>query len=108
MKCLTIQIQPQAVGSDNEQAVINQAKALGRFPEIDRITEGGGYTNLNFFSEFLSQLWADLSSLLTDPELGPWLKANSIIVCEGDKGWDDHLLLSHFDPAETLDTLPQE
>ena len=37
--------------------------------------------------------------------LVPGLAAAAIIVCEGEHGWDDYLLLHHFDPAEPLDTM---
>ena len=32
----------------------------------------------------------------------------SIIVAQGDRGWDDYLLLHHFDRNEKLDSLEQE
>lgn len=36
------------------------------------------------------------------------LTAGAIVVCEGPHGWHDYLLLHHFDPAQTLDTLRSE
>ena len=33
------------------------------------------------------------------------ISRGAIITCQGKRGWDDYLLLHHFDPAEELDTL---
>ena len=42
-----------------------------------------------------------------DSELGPQLASASIATCEGNRGWDDYLLLHHYDRTLDLDTLPR-
>ncbi|GAA5316687.1 MAG: hypothetical protein AseanaTS_18910 [Candidatus Pelagadaptatus aseana] len=106
LKCLSIQMQPDLDDSHSEQEVIDRVKTLGRFPEVDLIEEDQRFVNLNFFTEELPVLWRELQQgLLQDDELGAWVKKVSIIVCEGDKSWDDYLLLSHPDASEKLDSL---
>ena len=33
------------------------------------------------------------------------LSAGAIACCEGDNGWDDYLLLYHFDNSESIDAI---
>ena len=35
----------------------------------------------------------------------PELAAAAIVVCRGEHGWDEYLLLRHFDPCQALDAL---
>ena len=45
-------------------------------------------------------LWAAIQEQFrADPELA----GAAIVVCQGEHGWDDYLLLHHFDPSESLD-----
>jgi hypothetical protein len=44
---------------------------------------------------------AKLLHLNSYPELG----AAAILVCQGEHGWDEYLLLRHFDPCQALDAL---
>lgn len=106
LKCLSIQLQPELDDSHSEVEVIASVKALGCFPEVDVIDEGERYVNLNFFSEQMPAVWQKLQSgLLNDGSLGSWVRKVAVIVCEGEQGWDDYLLLSHPDPDEKLDSL---
>lgn len=106
LKCLSIQLQPSLDSSHQPEEVITKVKTLGCFPEVDVIDEDGGYVNLNFFSEQMPAVWAKLQSgLLEEEPLGAWVRKVGIIVCEGEQGWDDCVLLSHPDPEESLGTL---
>ena len=106
MKCLTIQIQPERDSSQEFATFIEYSRKLGRFPEVDINPDEGPQVYLNYFSEQLPLLWADLQQgIYQDPTIGSWAKRVSVVVCEGDKGWQDSLLLHHFDSGEMLDTL---
>ena len=41
-----------------------------------------------------------------DEELGPQLARASIATCQGSRGWDNYLLLHHYDRTFKLDSLP--
>lgn len=49
--------------------------------------------------------WSRIRRLYDASEIGRRLALSTIVVCEGKHGWDDYLLLQHFDPAENLDSL---
>ena len=65
----------------------------------------GPYANLMFESSDLQRLWGSLSDVLYgDEKVGPALSKASIAMCEGREGWNDYLLLYHFDSSVELDT----
>lgn len=49
LKCLSIQIQPSIDSSHNEAEVIERAKSLGCFPEVDVIEEADRFVDFEFF-----------------------------------------------------------
>jgi len=57
--------------------------------------------DLTFSTDNPVDLWEWLEAFLKHMELG---KA-TIVVCQGDHGWDDYLLLHHFDRTLKLDKL---
>lgn len=88
------------------------AKAVARERSIVQrlvIEEGddnGAYTNLNFETTDLKILW-DLiqKNLYKDEKIGIELTRSSIVTCEGEDGWNDYLLLHHFDLSVKTDSL---
>ena len=69
--------------------------------------DDGPYVNYDFRTRDLARLWEVLQSqVFLDTTLGPQLANASIVTCEGIRGWDDYLLLHHYDRALDLDTLP--
>lgn len=106
MKCLSIQIQATADARFSVEDVLYLSRKCGRYPEIDSDDDQSGNVNLNYFTEQLPVLWSDLKKhLYEDPNLGPWLKKASLVVCEGDDGWDNYLLLHHYDSNESTDNV---
>jgi hypothetical protein len=70
-----------------------------------RIEEGndqGPYFNVHILTNELVALWTDLQLELQTIN---GFAQSSVIVCEGEHGWDDYLLLHSPDPTEPLDTL---
>jgi hypothetical protein len=93
---------------------LNVASAVSRLAQVGQelgaqvhVTEGfdqGQYVNVNFEIEDAPALWAALRVELHGV---PGLIGAAIVCCEGMRGWDDYLLLHHFDKAAPLDQLPQ-
>jgi hypothetical protein len=69
--------------------------------------EDGGYINVTYSSGDLQALWTLIrSELAGGAARGPSMLGCTIAVCTGQFGWDDYLLLHHFDPLQPLDELP--
>jgi hypothetical protein len=70
-------------------------------------SEDGGFWNLVLTVTDLSNCWGELRALLnTTLKNEPALHSSLIIVAEGQRGWDDYLLLYHFDPSQRVDIIP--
>jgi hypothetical protein len=73
------------------------------------ISEGhdkGRYINIDYSTDDLPGLWSLIRrEVLAASTVGSMLKKAAIIVCQGEKGWEDYLLLHHFDEHEPLDSL---
>ena len=64
----------------------------------------GAFVNIVMASEDPILSWQRLRpALLESPEFGAALKAASLWLCTGEEGWDDYLLLYHYDPAMEVD-----
>jgi len=64
------------------------------------------YVNLAFNSEHPAQLWRLLTAhLFQSAAFACAMRACAIAVCEGSNGWDDYLLLHHFDSDQVCDQL---
>ncbi|WP_370979138.1 hypothetical protein [Agaribacterium sp. ZY112] len=104
MKCLIIQVQPERHTLCDVECIIRLCKGAGRYPEVDK-EEGSSALYLNFFTEDLSLLWSELrKALFEDDANSAWIKASTVIVCDGEE-LGSELLLHHFDANEALDSL---
>jgi hypothetical protein len=114
MKTLTVQIQAGlATALEAEQAV---AKLLALAGEkvfaaqghaiSAEAVKGDGCISVNFRAPDLARLWRAIQEKLGlgEDEQPPIARA-LIVVCEGQFGWDDYLLLHHYDEFETPDGL---
>lgn len=114
MKCLNVQLQPglrscdAGVHADDGTAHVDTIIAIAteQVPDaafdVQRGEDDGLYININFDTNDIVSLWDAIGELVTSDPL--WASA-TIACCEGDNGWDDYLLLYHFDETEQLDTL---
>jgi hypothetical protein len=76
--------------------------------EITQGNDDGPYINYDFRTRDLARLWEVLQTqVFLDRAIGPALARASIATCEGNHGWDDYLLLHHYDRSLALDTLPR-
>jgi len=63
------------------------------------------YVNLTFETDYPSALWKLLHQQLYQASaFGNLMQNASIATCEGQRGWDDYLLLHHFNPDIKRDT----
>jgi hypothetical protein len=66
----------------------------------------GPYVNYFFETRSPGKTWRAMSgSILRHHRIGASLERSTIITCEGTRGWDNYLLLHHFDPKVGLDHL---
>src|SRR5690242_19833636 len=95
---LTVQLQPKLLASfsDGKVEQLCSSPALAGLSQSHRITRGndqGPYINVSFTASDLKPLWQAVRQELV--RLG--LQAGSIVTCTGKDGWNDYLLLHHFD-----------
>lgn len=111
MRSLSIQVHPQrSAGLDVDRVAaafegIAAMDDLVRHHHFDRGHDKGPYLNFTFGTEHAAALWRLIRArLYEDAELGPHMKAASMAMCSSETGWDQYLLLYHFDPAVTVDS----
>ena len=106
MKCLSIQVQRGEIEGFNKDEFLHRVRTINRYPEIDAGDDDGPYLNFNFFTENLDTLWCDLQSALFQDKLySPPFKRATIVVCEGEHGWDDAVFLHRADNGENAGPL---
>lgn len=106
MKCIIVQVHSHKNTQYTLDECLQAIRSTGRHPEVEPEEETPSIVNLNFFTEDAKVFWEEFQqATLTDSACGAWLKEVAIIVCEGEYGWNDALLLAHFEASEALDTL---
>jgi hypothetical protein len=111
MGVLCIQVQPNLAPGIDLGVVREVAAQLGSTTLFTRHGEeegfdNGPYINLYFDTPSLPEAWPIIwSQFYEDARIGTFLRASSIATCEGKNGWDDYLLLHHFDPTESVDDI---
>ena len=112
MKQLVVQIQPDLIPGVDEEALCRELEEFAvasPYVKSQSITSGednGRYINLSFSADRVGSFWNALRAafFVRDDVMTP-LASASIVTCEGRSGWDDYLLLHHFDGREKLDLL---
>lgn len=110
MPALKVQIQPNRSPQLDLAAVLALFTGAAELADAElEIIEGeddGPYVDFDFRTRDLARLWEVLQGqVFWDHTIGPDLARASIATCEGNKGWDDYLLLHHYDRTLALDTL---
>lgn len=95
---LLIQIQPDRLPSFHAESTRQLRSTLSFAPFVEGvdITEGyddGRYINVLFSTEEPKRLWL----LVREELMRLGLRNGAIVTCTGKDGWDDYLLLHHFD-----------
>ena len=107
---ICIQIHPSRAPGLDIDRLAQATEAIARATEGIRGFElvagedEGAFVNVVMASEDPLVSWQRLRpALLESPEFGVVLKAASLWLCTGEEGWDDCLLLYHYDPAVEVD-----
>jgi len=109
MHTLCCQIQIDRLVTITEAQVNEFCLAL--VAQIPKVTfesgeDDGRYVNLFADSDDAVAIWNSIETiLLSDRMIGEEVRTASIVTITGPNGWDDYLLLHHFDPSEPLDTI---
>jgi L-threonylcarbamoyladenylate synthase len=91
----------QAIGEE----IASNKELISHF-EIQKEKDKEKYMNIMFETNALKNLWYQIQTkFFQDLAIGLILGKSSIVVCEGKKGWDDYLLLYHFNKLQKLDNL---
>ncbi|QZA76928.1 hypothetical protein K4H28_11455 [Deefgea tanakiae] len=108
-RILLIQLQPHLVPTMDEAkaraalaAFAEQALVIGH-----RVTEGnenGAFINFEYKTNDLAALWHECKERIYQNSLLAFqLQRATMAIAQGDDGWEDCLLLHHFDPATEVD-----
>lgn len=110
MRTLHVQLQPDLIPGVDIAILRDVLAGLASSPLVENFEslEGkdqGRYINFNYQSPDHAALWHALSGILHgSSKSASLLRAATIVACEGSHGWDDYLLLHHFNPTEPLDS----
>lgn len=102
MRRLSVQLQPDRSPTLDVRNVVTLLESLAIGVRVSEANDDGRYVNLDFEAADLSGLW---ESIRREVKSIAGLSEAAIIVCEGEIGWDDYLLLHHYDPTEALNQL---
>ena len=111
LKALSVQVQPhRAPGLDIEGVRAIMTRIAGT-PLVERSHFDNGHDEVDYFNftlgtHDLKSLWTTIQNeVYGDPTLGELVARSSIATCEGPHGWDDYLLLHHYNPKQRRDQL---
>lgn len=112
-RTLHIQVQPRLVESLD---VLGLHRAFQAFASQNSLVlahrfksgnDNGEYINFDFDTLRPAELWDQICSTVFDAAgFASTFSQASIAICTGQNGWDDYLLIHHWDPGEELDPVP--
>jgi hypothetical protein len=113
MRTLSIQFQPRrAPGLPPRRVASILAELAASVSSVRAFSlrdgnDRGPYVNYLFETRSIAKTWHAISmSVLKHRRIGARLRRSTIITCEGSRGWDNYLLLHHFNSKIELDHLP--
>lgn len=111
-KNLVIQIQPELIPISNIEQITQEFVtfltdiSLCNNCHVSRGDENGSYINIELQSENIQRLWEEIQIKLSlNTNDASEIAKGIIVVCEGKKGWNDYLLLYHYNTSEHVDSL---
>jgi hypothetical protein len=99
-----IQLQPDRSPTMDFAAVVARLAALDASASVSRGVDGIPYINIHISPPDAVGLWREIRGQLNAE---PNLARAAIVTCQGCHGWDDYLLLHHFDRTLILDQLEE-
>ena len=113
MRTLHIQVQPGRAQSLDVVRLRRefQAIATGNVLVVGyRFSNGkdeGEYFNFDFDTPQPAALWSQIQETVYDASpFGQDVRQSSMAICTGHNGWEDYLLIHHWDPSENPDEVP--
>lgn len=101
-KKICIQIRPDREVSLDVKIIESSLLEIDIQSKVSEGNDNGRYINYIIETNNLVLAWTSIKFKL----IGNSLIANTaIITCEGNYGWDDYLLLHHYDKKEIIDDL---
>lgn len=99
MKRLHVQLQPARSPELDVNRVVAQLQTVAP-AGVTTGQDSVPYINVDFVTANVGALWSALRGVIR----ADTATARCVIACcEGEHGWDDYLLLHHFDPTQPLD-----
>jgi hypothetical protein len=110
MRTICFHVQPKRVSGIDTGTISKLMLRLALSPQVREFTIHRGpkdsWVNFLFSSPVVGRTWRMLHSrALTHSTWGSRLRRSAIVTCEGSRGWDNYLLLHHFDTKQVLDKL---
>jgi hypothetical protein len=102
MTAIHLQIQPDRSPALDAQAVVASLSSLDASARVTNGMDNVRYINIDFTPVDAMVLWREIRGRLSAE---PALARAVIVACEGRNGWDDYLLLHHYDRTLILDEL---
>jgi hypothetical protein len=110
MRIIHVQVQPERTKRLDVSATIESLRRIAgnrtlvrRF-KFEEGSDNSTYMNFNYLTTKPAGLWQALRS---GPLRSKFLRSASMVVCEGADGWNDYLLLHHWDRRRKLDSVPK-
>lgn len=109
MRAINIQVQPDRVPNMNLDEVKAAFVSLSESDLVEEYdfsedADKGRYLNFTYGTNDAASLWKEIkSSIFENETLSDEVSRCSMAMCSSEEGWDDYLLLHHFDPSVTLD-----
>jgi len=111
MKTLAVHIQPERIPEAQIAIAIEALKKIvaatpAAQSSLIEINRGPDYANVYLATAEPAALWQAIEHefQLKTPKANPAAEG-IVVLCEGEDGWNDYLMLYHFDPSQTLDRL---
>ena len=86
-----------------EFEAIGSITGLVKHHTFDSGNDRGAYFNFTFGTPNANELWQVIQSRLYSGTFSNHMRHASMAMCSSEEGWDDYLLLYHFDPTVGLD-----
>ena len=110
-KKIVIQIQPEFLADDACELVFSILKSIENDDALSSDVKFSYdkkeiYVNVEIECSNISRLWKTIKKrLITNNSNIRNLTSGIVIVCQGESGWDDYLLLYHSDPLVPVDKI---